>query len=171
MIEGGRGKLMRASLEAIAGGTGDLVIEFFVVFSRFECALKRAGFIKAANHDNAFANWDDFAKKRLDELLPSMEDLEFNRAKSYLIDHPPRKQIYKNGRMCWQDNAKRHRESDGKYLLRLVRDVRNNLFHGGKYPMAPIDGEALRNKDLLQACLSVLAGCRSIDSRVDAFFN
>jgi hypothetical protein len=162
---------MRASLNAIAGGTGDLVIEFFVVFSRFECALKRAEFVKADNHHNAFANWDNFAKERLDKLLPSMGNPEFNRAKSYLIDHPPQRQLYKNGRMCWQDNAKRKDESDGKYLLRLVRDVRDNLFHGGKYPMVPIDGEALRNRDLLQACLSVLAACRSIDSRVDIFFN
>lgn len=162
---------MRASLEAIAGGTGDLVIEFFVVFSRFECALKRAGFVKVYNHDGVYADWDKFAETRLDKRLPSMEDLEFNQARLYLIGHPPQKQIFRNGRMGWEDNAKRKGESDSKYLLRLVRDVRNNLFHGGKYPMVPIDGEALRNKDLLQACLSVLTACLSIDSSIDAFFN
>jgi hypothetical protein len=54
--------------------------------------------------------------------------------------------------------------------LRLVRDVRNNLFHGGKYLKTPVDGAARRNKDLLQACLTVLAECRSVDTWVNAFF-
>ncbi len=36
--------------------------------------------------------------------------------------------------MRWEKNSKSNGESDERYLLRLVRDVRNNLFHGGKVP-------------------------------------
>jgi hypothetical protein len=64
-------------------------------------------------------------------------------------------------------------ETEVQYLLRLVRDVRNNLFHGGKYPESqggPIDGNTLRNKRLLQACLTILDTCRSLDAKVGDLF-
>lgn len=42
--------------------------------------------------------------------------------------------------------------------LLLLRTVRNNLFHGGKYPDGPVD-EIPRNKAILGAALAVLEGC------------
>jgi hypothetical protein len=63
-------------------------------------------------------------------------------------------------------------ESDERYLLRLVRDVRNNLFHGGKYPAptGPVDGEVLRNSKLLKACLTILDRCQSLHADVSRVF-
>jgi hypothetical protein len=48
---------------ALGGELPKLAIEFFIVFSRFECALKRSGDY-AAPGDNAKvnANWDAFEK-------------------------------------------------------------------------------------------------------------
>ena len=38
----------------------DLLLQFFVLFSRFEYSLKRSGFLKTG--DEAKPDWDDYAK-------------------------------------------------------------------------------------------------------------
>jgi hypothetical protein len=74
--------------------------------------------------------------------------------------------------MQWRANSKRSSEGEGGYLLRLVRDTRNNLFHGGKYPSpdGPVNDQILRNSQLLQACFTILEKCRSLDGDVKHFF-
>ena len=61
-----------------------------------------------------------------------------------------------------------HREG---YVLRLVRVVRNNLFHGGKYPIPiePLEDMA-RNEVLLNPSIVVLRNCLSISDPVRAAF-
>jgi hypothetical protein len=150
------------------------VLKFFVTFSRFECALKRAHFVKEGPYGSATANWDDFARK-LNGRLVSIKDKDFTEAKSYLLTAPPRKQKVDGAQRMgwkWMPNEPRGTESAEEYLLRLVRDVRNNLFHGGKYPPPnkPIDGQALRSSDLLKACLTILEKCHSLDADVDQVF-
>jgi hypothetical protein len=53
-----------------------------------------------------------------------------------------------------------HRLTHGEehYVLELVKAVRNNLFHGGKYPEEHIE-ELERNAVLLRAALRILDGC------------
>jgi hypothetical protein len=70
----------------------------------------------------------------------------------------------------WQKNTRRNGEGETEYLLRLVRDVRNNLFHGGKYPEEPVSGQSLRNSKLLQACLTILEKYLSLNADVKCFF-
>jgi hypothetical protein len=38
----------------------DLVLDFFWKFSVFECALKRAGFLKTGRNNGAVPDWDRF---------------------------------------------------------------------------------------------------------------
>jgi hypothetical protein len=160
-------------IQSLTGGNDEIVLQFFANFSRFECALKRAGFVKGDRNDNALPDWCRFAKERLDARLADISDKEFIKATSYLLQKPPRKQIFvkSNKSMQWQANSKRSGEGEAEYLLRLVRDVRNNLFHGGKYSPAdgPVSGQALRNDQLLQACLTILDKCRSLDANVKRF--
>jgi hypothetical protein len=164
---------MRA-LETIAGGDCKLVLKFFVTFSRFECALKRAHFVKGDGNGNASPCWNGFADK-VDGRLVAITDKDFIEARSYLLNAPPCKQKVDEAEPMgwkWMPNNPQGAESDERYLLRLVRDVRNNLFHGGKYPApsGPVDGEALRNSKLLQACLTVLDRCQSLHADVSKFF-
>ena len=49
------------SIQSIAGDD-KLVFEFFATFSRFECALKRAGFVKRGPCGSASPDWEEFAK-------------------------------------------------------------------------------------------------------------
>jgi hypothetical protein len=159
-------------LHTIAGDDV-LVQSFFEMFSRFECALKKAGFVKGDPNGSAIPAWNDFADM-LSEKLDAVKDEEFASATSFLLKQPPRKQAFvaPNG-MRWEPNPRRGNESDARYLLRLVRDVRNNLFHGGKYPGTdggPISDESLRNAKLLRACLTVLNQCRSLDAAIGNAF-
>jgi len=161
-------------IQSLTGGNYEIVWQFFVTFSRFEYALKRAGFVKGDNHGNALPDWGKFARERLDARIADTTDTEFTKARSYLLQEPPQRQIFveSNKSMQWRANSKRGSEGEGEYLLRLVRDTRNNLFHGGKYPApdGPVNDQTLRNSQLLQACLTILKKCRSLDGDVKHFF-
>lgn len=161
-------------IQSLAGGNGELVLKFFANFSAFECALKQAHFVRGDKNNNAVPDWDRFADT-LNGQLAALKDRDFINAKLYLLKEPPKKQMFtkSNKGVRWEENSKRSTETDERYLLRLVRDVRNNLFHGGKYPStstAPPTGEALRNSKLLEACLTILDKCRALNADVGTFF-
>ncbi len=122
-------------------------VSLFAVFSRFECALKRSG-----NHygdGDAQANWDKFTialgNQFFEEVCPSGNA-------TLLIDKPPKKQVVVGGILDWQEAAK---ATNVQELFVSVRRVRNNLFHGGKYPSGPVK-DASRDEQLLAESLFVL---------------
>jgi hypothetical protein len=148
----------------------ELVLEFFLEFSRFEYALKRAGFLKQGT-DDAIPDWDGFAQS-LRERLGKKQDSQLGRARSVLMMKPPKKQVKgPSGGLAWRDNTPGDGEHEEAFLLRLVRTVRNNLFHGGKYPYpdGPVDDPA-RDRELLRAAIDVLRACRRLSPRVDSLF-
>lgn len=159
-------------LHSLTGDDGDIVLRFFVIFSRFEYALKQSGFVKTGGYDSAMPDWDTFADKISNGLGDDSLDLAFIDARARLFHTPPQKQTVttRGGSLHWRKNIQGPTESDARYLLRLVRDVRNNLFHGGKYPDGIISDQSLRNKVLLQDCLTVLETCLSLDTEVKRFF-
>jgi hypothetical protein len=110
----------------------DRVLHFVLVFSRLEYAMKRAGFLMKGKR-SAEADWDSFAQSiRL--ALKQGASQDFERACSYMRMHPPARQINVNGALEWEPISRGKGQADEAYLLRAVRVVRNNLFHGGKYP-------------------------------------
>src|SRR6185437_6656536 len=132
----------------------DLVLEFFVAFSRFEYALKRAGFA-TGNEKGVKADWDCFGQNlrrtaAAEELAPVLNCC------TYLRQNPPKKQILRAGQLAWNDGRGPSR-SDIERLLIDIRCVRNNLFHGGKIPIpdGPVEEEA-RNKRLLHDSLAAM---------------
>jgi hypothetical protein len=161
-------------IQSLTGGNDKIVWQFFVTFSRFEYALKRAGFITGDRHDNAWPDWDRFAREKLGERIFEVMDAKFTEARLYLLQEPPQRQIFikSSKNIQWQANSKRSEEGDSEYLLRLVKDARNNLFHGGKYPLpdGPISDQTLRNSQLLQACLTLLEKSLELDADVKHFF-
>lgn len=161
-----------SSTQSIAGDT-PLVLDFFETFSRFECGLKRAGFVKAGAYGSASPKWDAFADA-IEGCLTASTNTDFTNAKIYLLEQPPQLQKYDppNG-VRWENNAIRSSETGTQYLLRLVRDVRNNLFHGGKYHLGKggfIHAAMLRNAELLNACMTVLLTCLSCHGPVQSEF-
>ena len=77
----------------------DLVFRFFLTFSRFEYALKRAGFITGSGSDIK-PGWDKFSAKHRSAFNPS-SSTELQQAVDYFSEHPPRKQILNDGCLDW----------------------------------------------------------------------
>jgi hypothetical protein len=146
----------------------DLVCEFLLCFSRFEYALKRAGFV-AGDEREAKPAWDTFGDS-LRGRFSSVTAPEFVHAVELLDFAPPQKQVLKDGQLGWIDNKKDLSESQEKWVLRLVRTVRNNLFHGGKYPGTIVPNPE-RDQQLLRACLTVLEHALVLSPKVKRWFS
>src|SRR5204862_4830126 len=100
-------------------------------FSRFECAMKRSGFLKSDRFGGAKPDWTKFSAS-LGGHLSTSSDPKFQAARVNLLSAPPKRQVVIDDReIGWADNLRRSNETDDEHLLRLVRTVRNNLFHGG----------------------------------------
>ena len=147
----------------------DLVLRFLGVFSRFEFALKRSGFLKGS--EQAEADWDAYAKS-LRGTFRSVEDTRFTETVAFFLKAPPRKQVVSGGDIDWKDTQIGDGEHQENYVLRLVRVVRNNLFHGGKYPIpvGPLE-DVGRNHKLLEASLAVLTQCLQLSPGLRAVFD
>jgi hypothetical protein len=141
-----------------------LVFHFFIIFSRFEYALKRGGFITA----KAEPAWDDFAKKHRKDFAPD-KTAALKAACAYFEAHPPRKQTCVGASLSWSRQLKRTNEPQLVWLLCMVRRVRNNLFHGGKYPVS-YNAEPSRDMTLLKHAITVLDACLALDDSVESHF-
>ena len=145
----------------------ELILLFLIYFARAEYALKRAHYIKG-NEKRVDADWDRFASDTNGKFDAEVSE-ELSSAAKYLLNHPPKKQVLKNSKLAWADS------SCGKQevlpcLLVLVRRVRNNLFHGGKFPLTPIP-EVARDRKLLQSSLIVLDAALQLNQKVARFFS
>ena len=131
----------------------DLVTGFSILFSRFEYALKRTPPYALGDNRGVRADWCAFAKKHEDDFDSSKPD-ELQEAVEYLRSEPPNKQILRNKSLGWKAVEKQN-ISPLKQVVDAVRRVRNNLFHGGKFPV-PSEKEPGRNRKLLQSCETIL---------------
>lgn len=142
-----------------------LVFNFFYIFSRFEFALKATGFLYGDN-SSVSAGWDKFAES-IDRKykLVQITSVQFHRSAKYLFDHPPQKQIKnKSNKLDWKE-AGLVSSYDFKNLLLLVRRIRNNLFHGGKFISGSIKGSE-RDKFLIECSLIILKECLELNEEV-----
>jgi hypothetical protein len=120
--------------------TKDLMLGFFLNFSRLEFALKLVpDFNKTQGHFQA--DWDAF-KTALSKnnSPPALEE-----SLQYLRNAPPKKQV---GPDKWQEIDYR---CDWTLLITSLKTVRNNFFHGGKQPFDPD-----RDQKLIEHCNKVI---------------
>ena len=155
-----------------------LAWHFFVFFARFEYALKRDPRylnIKPdpkhpkAGDGNVEPNWDKFAADHNQVFVPESSPA-LKAAVDYFLAEPPRKQIGKDSTLNWSEPQ----HHDGReplliWLLRMVRCVRNNLFHGGKFPPIPI-ADPSRDRELLLKAMTILNTCLSLDDTIEDCF-
>src|SRR6266850_2583883 len=144
----------------------ELVLEFFAYFSRFEYALKQSDFLKPG--DKAKPDWKGYANS-LQGRFKEVQTPKFLEAVRFLLTQPPGTQVRSRNDLGWDKTVRRNREHDEGYVLRLVRTLRNNLFHGGKYPPGPVPDEG-RNQSLLVAAIAVLGGCLDLSPGVRGAF-
>lgn len=146
----------------------DLVaFSFFREFARCEYCLKAVGLLLGAPNKPQ-ADWETFAAEVI-AVFDDPPNVEINDAIQYYLTHPPKKQVFLDGVLSWSNTLPSHR-SQAELVLLLVRRVRNNLFHGGKF-----NGhwfEPQRSEELLRGGLEILRAVVSSHARVrDAYEN
>ena len=90
----------------------------------------------------------------------------------YLVHHPTRKQVLNDISIIFRDVPIGNRNNIHELIL-AVRTVRNNLFHGAKYPFPiGIVEEPSRNCKLVNSCIVILKECLELNEDVKrVFFN
>jgi hypothetical protein len=147
-----------------------LAWEFFVFFSRFEYALKRNQRFLRPGTGDAEANWDRFASD-FNAAFLALDQPPLHAAVDFYQASAPRKQLRSDGSMSWSEpQSWDKREPLLIWLLRVVRTVRNNLFHGGKFPLIPISDPS-RDRDLLIHAIAILAACLRLDGLTERIFD
>ncbi len=128
----------------------ELVFKFFTVFSLFEYALKNTKYRQFRN-GKVEANWELFVDDIPNFTIAPMSELD--NAVNYLINRPPKKQILDaNSHLTFEEQVNRPIGlSDLVWLSILIRRVRNNLFHGGKFRY-----ERPRDTELISHSLIIL---------------
>lgn len=136
----------------------ELACEFLGVFSRLECALKECGFV-SGDGNRVKADWRKFAGN-INKEFAAIDDGVTKAARDYLLNFPPKKQVLRNGNVQWVDIILDPNWSSAESTLFMIRQVRNNLFHGGKFLKSP---ESVNDRDklLVKNSLIVLYACIS----------
>lgn len=129
----------------------DLATELFRVFAQFEYCLKVTGYCVAGTGDAANPDWTRFAL----ELPPLTQQggADVAAAIAYMLQNPPKKQVYVDNVLQWRDVAPQAK-SENDFIFLYVRRVRNNLFHGGKFNGRFFNPE--RSKELLEHSITIL---------------
>ncbi|WP_260475801.1 hypothetical protein, partial [Pseudomonas aeruginosa] len=123
--------------ENISAEITEQAFDFFYWFSRFEFSLKENGYLKYKNPGNrAEPGWDDFVQNHSDKY-------SLSQSATALIEQSPEQQIVLPGReLGWRPVNLDQCNSDLARVARLLKTVRNNLFHGGKHGGANWDNPA-----------------------------
>ncbi len=145
-----------------------LLVEFFITFSRFECALKASGFANG-DEDRVSANWDTFLAAISNDFQPD-RTAQLKSAVDYLINDPPRIQILYKGKLSWRNRVFQKKDPIINKVGLSIRDIRNNLFHGGKFN-GNYEEDVSRNYILLKKSIIILDEWLSLNETVGGHFS
>lgn len=155
-------------LESVLGSREKVLVvfEFILAFSRFEFALKRAQFFKK-NQEDAEVDWNrvknEFTAKASDEVKRKISE-----DGTYIWGHPPKKQIIEKNRLDWKPAPER--SGSIREAIEALQRIRNNLFHGGKWPDGP-EYTPERDLNLISTGLHMLNQLVEVDESVRGFFH
>lgn len=122
--------------------------------------MKHAGLCKARqNSDAVEAKWDQLTKELELEGYGAGHSSQFLAASRRLQRLKPKRQIITHHRKLGWEEVTRGQMSELAYTIRLLQQVRNNLFHGGKYEYGEAPESIARDTQILQAALDVLEQC------------
>jgi len=137
-----------------------------------EYALLRSGYVTGFPRPSrpsarAKPDWDRFAKHTL-ATNPVPPDKIRATAPTLLSAPPQLLHVIADGNLEWTFRFDSP-TAEWTRVLRAVRDVRNNLFHGGKFRTGPVDAPE-RNAPLLHEALAILALASAHDADVRRFY-
>jgi hypothetical protein len=140
-----------------------LMVDFFITFSRFECALKTSNFV-SGDENKVSANWDEFIKSVRGSFKKD-KNAQLTQAVDYIIQNPPRIQMYEDKQLGWRNRIFQDNEPEISKLGLSIRDIRNNLFHGGKFN-GHYQEDISRNFILLKSAIIILNDWLSLSEQV-----
>lgn len=128
----------------------DLAFDFFYWFSRFEFSLKENKLLKRYGvGDNAEPGWDKFVEKYKRTFRQTDE------SRMLLELNPKRQKVGENSDLEWKNVGLDDCDSHLCKVVRLLKTIRNNLFHGGKHGAEGWD-DPERTKELLEVGKAIL---------------
>jgi hypothetical protein len=143
-----------------------LLLQFFLTFSRFEFALKNARFRREAWHGDVEPDWNRFINEIADNNFNINQNNKLQEACEYILDDPPKRQVLFNGDLAWETQLLGEDETETTFLLKMVKSIRNNLFHGGKHNIG-LHEDSLRIEKLLESSLEILSYCITLDPELE----
>lgn len=127
-----------------------LAFDFFYWFSRFEFALKENNYLKNRKPGSpALPGWSEFVGRWHEAYEPSVE------AQALLDARPEQQVVEAADELKWRPVDLSDCKSDLARVVRQLKTVRNNLFHGGKHGGAGWD-DPERTELLLNSSIQVL---------------
>lgn len=123
-----------------------LTTKFSFIFSRFEYAVIRSGFFHV---NTGKVNWDIYLNTVIDSFsINSTAELESSC--NYLLNNPPNKRTTDdNGNLIWETMNFQDNMHNLRKIMFCLRTIRNNLFHGNKYPFDGVRDRGLIKKSLV----------------------
>lgn len=157
---------MVKKLQTVIGDPGktEIVFEFMLAFSRFEYSLKRAKFLK--KQETAEVDWNA-VKNEFENNASKETKNKILSSDAYIWVNPPKKQIVENSALSWKQAQKR--SGSIREAIEALQRIRNNLFHGGKWPSGP-EYSPERDLKLISCGLQILYDLVDIDADVRNFF-
>jgi hypothetical protein len=142
--------------EVVNAELSNLAFDLFYWFSRFEFALKANGYLKShADDAKAEPGWRQFEETWRDKYTASTEA-------AWLLSHAPKAQKVGPGdSLIWGSVGLADCTSPLSAVTRLVKTVRNNLFHGGKHGAGNWD-DPKRSTELLLVSLAITSQFASL---------
>ena len=141
-----------------------LITDFFFIFSIFEYALKEGGFL-TSKYGYAQSDWEEFCKTiegKFQELLNQPNNNSLIEAREFLVSQPPMRQIVNGRRTDFEPITVADSDSESFTISKWIGCIRNNLFHGGKYPYGNT-----RNPLLIRSAIVILAAWARLDNNVE----
>ncbi len=158
-------------------GDHELIFRFFVIFSRFEYAMKRCRCFKRSKVEGesrrAEPDWDALAiRTSICGRLQNAGNESVAEAYAYLINNPPKTEIVVGSSIDFVPTLQSDDHTDERHVLSLVQKVRNNLFHGGKFQSGPVLDftDRVRNGKLIASSIVILEHCLSTDAELSKEF-
>ena len=161
-------KFTEKFIDSIDNGGTEIVFQFFISFARIECALKNSLTFATSNLPTQ-PNWELFLKT-IKPLTDYSSNASIKKAKDYILNNPPQIQTKTATAIEWTEREFQQNEPEENKLLQHIKDVRNNLFHGGKFNgIYKIDES--RNYILINSSLTILNYWITLNQNILQLFN
>lgn len=137
----------------------ELALEFMATFSRFEYALKVTRF-RQNGAGEAKANWTLFASEVSALFKPNRSEILLE-AFNYITSEPLKILAVQDGILDWYELAVPTTCEPAAKAIRIIKQVRHNLFHGGKFAL-DLNASEDRDIKLLTYSLQIMSDLKQL---------